>query len=144
MPHQCSPPMSFERGSYENHAAAIGKFFEVTAYRPAPGQFACIVQDITQRKQAEARISDLAFFDQLTRLHNRASLVEHLAQALAQAGRNRSHLAVMLIDLDNLKAIYDTLGHAVGARLLSAARRCGERRRESGGRDSSNLCARWP
>ncbi len=45
-----------EPAFFENFAAGIGKHFEVTAFRPAPGQFACIFQDITERKQADANL----------------------------------------------------------------------------------------
>jgi diguanylate cyclase (GGDEF)-like protein/PAS domain S-box-containing protein len=74
--------------------------------------------DITERKQAEERIKELAFLDQLTGLPNRYSLNERLALALGMAERNRQQLAVMLIDLDNFKAVNDTLGHATGDELL--------------------------
>jgi PAS domain S-box-containing protein len=46
--------LSGEPAFFENHSADLGKHFEVTAFRPAPGQFVCIFQDITTRKQAEA------------------------------------------------------------------------------------------
>ena len=70
---------------YENYSVDIDKHFEVMTFRPAPRQFACIIQDVTERKHSEDRINNLAFFDQLTGLPNRASLKERLAQALAHA-----------------------------------------------------------
>lgn len=74
--------------------------------------------DITERKKAEEKIRELAFFDTLTGLSNRLSLKERLRQALSLAQRNGKQLAVMLIDLDNFKTINDTLGHSVGDHLL--------------------------
>lgn len=74
--------------------------------------------DITERKRAEEKIQALAYTDQLTGLANRFSLNEWLIQALALAGRSGNPLALLMIDLDNFKAINDTLGHHVGDQLL--------------------------
>ncbi len=104
---------------YENYSADLDKHFDVMAFRAAANQFACIIQDITERKHSEEKIKNLAFFDQLTGLPNRASLTERLAQALSIAERNRTRLALMVIDLDNFKAINDTLGHLMGDKLLA-------------------------
>lgn len=112
---------------HENYSADLDKHFEVMAFRPAANQFACILQDVTERKQSEAKIRNLAFFDQLTGLPNRSSLKERLAQLLTLAERNRNRLALMVIDLDNFKAINDTLGHLTGDRLLAdVAHRLGQ------------------
>ena len=74
--------------------------------------------DITERKLAEERIHQLAFFDQLTGLPNRTLLLDRMRQAMAASGRSDSHGALLFIDLDNFKALNDSLGHDVGDLLL--------------------------
>lgn len=73
---------------------------------------------ITDRKLAEERIKELAYFDQLTRLPNRSLLHDRLDQAMTSGARTQVYGALMLIDMDNFKTINDTLGHDVGDDLL--------------------------
>ena len=75
-------------------------------------------QDITERKIAEERIKELAFFDQLTGLPNRTLLLDRLRQAMTASSRNGSCGALLFIDLDNFKTLNDTLGHDMGDLLL--------------------------
>ena len=74
--------------------------------------------DLTERKQTEARIHQLAYFDVLTGLPNRTMLIERLKTAMAMAQRTRQKGALLFIDLDNFKSLNDTLGHDVGDKLL--------------------------
>ncbi|MEN6587018.1 MAG: sensor domain-containing diguanylate cyclase [Sulfuricella sp.] len=74
--------------------------------------------DITERKQMEEQIRNLAYFDPLTNLPNRRMLLDRLAHALAEAKRYHRSLAIMFLDLDNFKKINDTLGHDIGDELL--------------------------
>lgn len=74
--------------------------------------------DVTEARRDEARIQQLAFYDPLTNLPNRASLMERLHQALLSSERHCQHGALMFLDLDNFKTLNDTLGHAVGDVLL--------------------------
>jgi diguanylate cyclase (GGDEF)-like protein/PAS domain S-box-containing protein len=77
-----------------------------------------VVSDITARKQAEEQIHYRANYDQLTGLANRVLFTEHLSQAMRQAHRNGTRMALLLIDLDRVKRINDTLGHVFGDKLL--------------------------
>jgi len=76
-------------------------------------------QDITERKKAEERIYELAFYDQLTGLPNRTLLIDRLRQSKTAAVRSGQFGALMFIDLDNFKTLNDTLGHGVGDKLLT-------------------------
>jgi diguanylate cyclase (GGDEF)-like protein/PAS domain S-box-containing protein len=88
--------------------------------------------DISERKLAEAKISQLAYHDTLTGLINRFSLQSQLEQALAMAHREQRALAVVFLDLDRFKAINDTMGHAMGDQLLvEVARRLRDNVRDS-------------
>ena len=75
-------------------------------------------RDISARKQAEADIERLAFFDALTNLPNRRLLIDRLGHAVATSARNGNHGALLFIDLDNFKILNDTLGHHMGDMLL--------------------------
>jgi diguanylate cyclase (GGDEF)-like protein len=75
-------------------------------------------QRTRERQIALARFEHLARHDSLTGLANRFSLEERLDQVLSTARREKSPLALMLIDLDRFKNINDTLGHPVGDKLL--------------------------
>jgi len=74
--------------------------------------------DITERKLAEQKVEFLAYHDPLTGLPNRLLLEDRLQQAITQAERSRSGLALVFLDLDNFKKINDSLGHATGDALL--------------------------
>ncbi len=74
--------------------------------------------DITERKKAEEKINELAFFDQLTSLPNRTLLLDRLKQAMTTSSRSGNYGALLFIDLDNFKELNDTLGHEVGDLLL--------------------------
>jgi diguanylate cyclase (GGDEF)-like protein len=76
------------------------------------------LQDITELRQAEARIHRLAYFDSLTGLPNRESFKESIKQALALAKRHDRQGALLFLDLDNFKRVNDTLGHNIGDMLL--------------------------
>ncbi|HTS86744.1 MAG TPA: diguanylate cyclase, partial [Usitatibacter sp.] len=76
------------------------------------------MSDITDHKRYEARIEYLASHDELTGLPNRALIRDRVSQAIAQAKRTGSQLAVMFLDLDRFKVINDGYGHPMGDALL--------------------------
>ena len=90
-----------------------------------------VFSDITERKEAEAQIYRLAYFDPLTNLPNRAQLYSLLEQGIAEAHRRHEHGALLFLDLNRFKHINDSFGHSpadtllaeVGRRLSSALRK---------------------
>lgn len=85
--------------------------------RRLQGVFAA-ARDITERKEAEKLILDLALHDPLTRLPNRRLLTERLSQTMAAGQRSGRHSALMFMDLDNFKTLNDKQGHYAGDLLL--------------------------
>ncbi|MEY2882494.1 MAG: hypothetical protein RL490_218, partial [Pseudomonadota bacterium] len=77
-------------------------------------------RDVTEARRSHERIAQLARFDPLTGLTNRALFRETLEDALARATRTGKACALLFIDLDRFKAINDTLGHSTGDKLLCA------------------------
>jgi diguanylate cyclase (GGDEF)-like protein/PAS domain S-box-containing protein len=86
--------------------------------RGQPQSVLSIDTDITHRKSAEQEAKRLAFYDQLTGLANRRLMLNRLHHVLAGSARSLHTSAVILIDLDNFKALNDTLGHDRGDMLL--------------------------
>lgn len=115
------------RGEFINRRKDGSEYIESVAISPvrrADGKitnYLAVKHDITEKKHAEARIENLAHFDQLTGLPNRTSLIDRFKYASSLAHRNGQHLAVMFLGLDNFKSINDTLGHGVGDQLLMQA-----------------------
>ena len=111
--------MTFE----SRHKASDGHFFpvEINAnYFEFSGQAYVLglVRDVTERKQVEEQIRNLAYFDALTRLPNRRLLMDRLGHALVASDRSREFGALLILDLDRFKTLNDTRGHDVGDQLL--------------------------
>ena len=77
-----------------------------------------ISREITERKQMQDQVRQLAFYDPLTLLPNRHLLNERLTQAMAANQRKGRYAALMFLDLDNFKPINDIHGHSAGDLLL--------------------------
>ncbi len=77
-----------------------------------------VMTDITERKQLEQKLEEMATHDFLTGLPNRVLLLDRFSIAAALAYRHKARLAVMSLDLDKFKTINDTLGHDAGDQVL--------------------------
>ena len=104
-------------GELVHVAMHSGHFSDRDASQP------CLIlqaQDITARREAEARLEHIAYHDSLTQLANRIRFGACLAQAIARCQQDkRQRFAVMYLDFDRFKLINDTLGHSAGDRFLT-------------------------
>jgi len=95
----------------------------ITAVKDKEGvlrNYVATMNDITLSRNAADEIQHLAFYDTLTRLPNRRLLLERLKLALASSARTGNYGGILFLDLDNFKALNDTLGHDIGDLLLQA------------------------
>lgn len=104
-----------QRGSIQH--LADGRIIAVSRQAMSDGGWVAVHEDVTERRQAEARISYLARHDQLTGLPNRVHFHEQLDEAIGRAKCGKG-FAILCFDLDRFKAVNDTLGHPVGDLVL--------------------------
>jgi diguanylate cyclase (GGDEF)-like protein/PAS domain S-box-containing protein len=128
---ESEPPWVGDRSSDEQaartwkHVRADGTLIDLAIYSrhlvygDQPAVLLALI-DITERKRAEARLSFMAQHDGLTGLPNRNLLRQRMDEILLHARRSSDKAAVLILGLDNFKAVNDTLGHGVGDKLLRA------------------------
>ena len=75
-------------------------------------------QEVDERREAQAQLDKLAYFDSLTQLPNRLSFLESLKVAISSARRRKNRMAILFIDVDRFKTVNDSLGHDAGDQLI--------------------------
>jgi diguanylate cyclase (GGDEF)-like protein/PAS domain S-box-containing protein len=126
---ESEPPWAGGRSSDElaartwKHVRADGTLIDLAiysrqlVYREQPAVLLALM-DITERKRAEARLAFMAQHDALTGLPNRNLLRQHMDEIMLHTRRGAEKIAVLMLGLDNFKAVNDTLGHGIGDKLL--------------------------
>ncbi len=117
------------RHTFESvHAKKDGTEFpvgiEVTALRDENGEIVyrvATIRDLTEQKKSEEQIEYLAYYDQLTGLPNRLLSQDRTEQAISHAKRLGTKIALLAVNINNFRAINDSLGHEFGDLLLKAA-----------------------
>jgi diguanylate cyclase (GGDEF)-like protein/PAS domain S-box-containing protein len=126
---EAEPPWAGDRSTDEltartwKHVRADGTLIDLAiysrqlVYNDQPAVLLALM-DITERKRAEARLAFMAQHDGLTGLPNRNLLRQHMDEILLHTRRSAEKVAVLVLGLDNFKAVNDTLGHGIGDKLL--------------------------
>jgi PAS domain S-box-containing protein len=84
-----------------------------------------VFHDVSEARARTVQMTHLAQHDSLTDLPNRIVLIDHVSHSISLARRHRGHIAVLFVDLDEFKKVNDSLGHAMGDKLLQlVSRRC--------------------
>ncbi|CAN7340993.1 EAL domain-containing protein [Bosea sp. LjRoot9] len=96
-----------------------GRVLVITIAPAAEGGVLMLTEDATDRKATEARIEQMARFDELTGLANRFEFNNHITEAFARLERTGEAFALLYVDLDGFKQVNDNLGHDIGDRVLS-------------------------
>ncbi|RQM47320.1 EAL domain-containing protein [Paraburkholderia bannensis] len=99
--------------------ARLGRSISVVTRLLSDGGWVSTIEDMTERRIAENRITHLAHHDHLTDLPNRLSFQQRLSE-LAESASSEQPFALLFLDLDRFKSVNDTLGHHVGDELLKA------------------------
>jgi diguanylate cyclase (GGDEF)-like protein len=105
---------------YSVDEARDGRVFSISHQLMNNGGWVAIHQDITLQKRVEAELAHMARYDPLTGLANRAVFLAQINEALARARQLGEHFSILMLDLDQFKAVNDSLGHATGDSLLRA------------------------
>ncbi len=108
---------------YEHRLEGLDIHLETRFVARDKNSVLAIVRDITERKNAEAKIFNLAYYDELTELPNRQLFKQSLERTIQIAQRDDQKFAILFVDLDRFKRINDTLGHSIGDELLKQVAR---------------------
>ena len=112
------------RGEFHNTRKDGSTYIELATIAPikqADGHvshYVAVKEDITERRETEARIQQLAYYDTLTGLPNRSLMQDRLKQAILASERSETHGMLLLLDVDQFKVLNDTQGHDAGDALL--------------------------
>ena len=115
-----------------------GRTIELTVHTTATEGSVLVVQDVTDRFNAERKIQYMAHFDAVTGLPNRHAFETTLAESLDQWSPGQQALTILFLDLDNFKQVNDSLGHRTGDKVLLE---CAERLRRV--IEPNDFLARW-
>jgi diguanylate cyclase (GGDEF)-like protein/PAS domain S-box-containing protein len=96
-----------------------GRALEMTRNPVPDGSAVIIIEDVTERRESEAKVLHLARHDPLTALANRREFIDQLQQILASEQRDDTVPALLYVDLDGFKEVNDRLGHSAGDEVLT-------------------------